>query len=40
VEGLDADALAEEMDGAFASAFVRATKPAACCEPGCCEARA
>jgi ubiquinone/menaquinone biosynthesis C-methylase UbiE len=40
VEGLDADALAAGMDGAFASAFVRATKPAACCEPGCCGARA
>jgi ubiquinone/menaquinone biosynthesis C-methylase UbiE len=36
VEGLDADALAAGIDGAFASAFVRATKPAACCEPGCC----
>jgi arsenite methyltransferase len=40
VEGLDADTVAAQVDGAFASAFVRATKPAACCEPGCCEARA
>jgi ubiquinone/menaquinone biosynthesis C-methylase UbiE len=39
VEGLDADALAKGMDGTFASAFVRATKPAACCAPGCCESR-
>ncbi len=37
-EGLDVDALAKEVDGTFASAFVRATKPAstACCGPGCC----
>jgi len=33
---LDADALAKEIDGKFISAFVRATKPAACCAPGCC----
>jgi arsenite methyltransferase len=38
-EGLDADALAKELEGKFASAFVRAAKPAAadCCSPGCCE---
>jgi SAM-dependent methyltransferase len=38
-EGLDADALAAEVDGTFVSAFVRATKPAApaCCAPGCCD---
>jgi SAM-dependent methyltransferase len=38
-EGLDADALAQEVDGTFVSAFVRATKPAAppCCGPGCCD---
>ena len=37
-EGLDADALAREVDGTFISAFVRATKPAtaACCGPSCC----
>ena len=40
VDGVDADTLAAEMDGAFASAFVRAMKPAACCEPGCCGGRA
>ena len=41
--GLDADALAREVDGTIVSAFVRATKPvktvqqaAACCAPGCC----
>ena len=41
--GLDAHALAAEVDGKIASAFVRATKPmaapkadAACCAPGCC----
>jgi SAM-dependent methyltransferase len=38
-EGLDVDALAKEVEGKFASAFVRATKPAAsnCCSPGCCD---
>jgi SAM-dependent methyltransferase len=37
-EGLDVDALADELGGTFMSAFVRATKPAAsaCCAPGCC----
>ena len=35
-QGLDADALAKEIDGKFISAFVRATKSAACCAPGCC----
>jgi len=34
--GLDVDALAPQVDGKFMSAFVRATKPAACCSPGCC----
>ena len=35
--GLDADVLATEIDGTFASAFVRATKPTEkCCGPGCC----
>ena len=35
-QGLDAEALAKEIDGKFISAFVRATKSAACCAPGCC----
>ena len=34
--GLDADTVARTADGAFASAFVRATKPASCCGPTCC----
>jgi SAM-dependent methyltransferase len=34
--GLDVDALAPQVDGKFMSAFVRATKPAACCGPACC----
>jgi SAM-dependent methyltransferase len=37
--GFDVDALAPQVDGRFASAFVRATKPAAaapCCGPTCC----
>jgi arsenite methyltransferase len=35
--GLDAERVAETADGAFASAFVRATKPASCCGPTCCQ---
>ena len=34
--GLDAAVVADTAKGAFASAFVRATKPAACCGPACC----
>lgn len=34
--GLDADAIAKEVDGKFVSAFVRATKSAGCCAPTCC----
>jgi SAM-dependent methyltransferase len=34
--GVDVDAAAPEVEGKFASAFVRATKPQACCGPGCC----
>jgi SAM-dependent methyltransferase len=36
--GVDLDRLAPAVDGTFASAFVRATKPAitACCGPTCC----
>jgi arsenite methyltransferase len=37
-EGLDVEALAAQIDGTFASAFVRATKPRAdaCCGSDCC----
>lgn len=39
--GVNADAIAPQVDGKFFSAFVRATKPVqqrkACCEPSCCE---
>ena len=35
-EGFDNDALVSEVAGKFVSAFVRATKPASCCAPGCC----
>jgi arsenite methyltransferase len=36
--GLDADALAKQVNGTFISGFIRATKPApaACCGPTCC----
>ncbi len=36
--GIDIDAMAPQVEGRFASAFVRATKPAAktCCGPTCC----
>ena len=34
--GLDASVMAEQIDGKFMGAFVRATKPASCCAPGCC----
>jgi hypothetical protein len=38
--GLDPDAVSPLIDGKFASAFIRATKPAAaavpCCGPSCC----
>jgi len=36
--GVDVDRLAPEVDGKFASAFIRASKPAAtaCCGPTCC----
>jgi arsenite methyltransferase len=38
-EGIDADALAREVDGTIVSAFIRATKPAVepCCGPDCCD---
>ena len=38
-EGIDADAIAPQVDGKFMSAFVRAIKPStsrACCGPTCC----
>jgi hypothetical protein len=35
-EALDGDAVAKEVDGNFASAFVRAVKPMRCCAPSCC----
>ena len=36
--GLDVDALAPQVEGMFASSFIRATKPRAksCCGPECC----
>jgi len=37
--GVDVEPVAQQVDGMFASAFVRATKPAtsaACCGPTCC----
>jgi arsenite methyltransferase len=36
-QGMDVNALAEQVDGRFISAFVRARKTtASCCAPGCC----
>jgi len=35
-QGIDVDTIAPQVDGKFFSAFIRATKPAACCAPGCC----
>jgi arsenite methyltransferase len=37
-KGIDVDAMAEQVDGKFLSAFIRAVKPqpAACCGPTCC----
>jgi SAM-dependent methyltransferase len=34
--GIDVDAMAPQVEGKFASAFVRAQKPADCCGPTCC----
>lgn len=35
--GIDVDAMAAEVEGKFASAFIRGMKPKTdCCEPGCC----
>jgi SAM-dependent methyltransferase len=35
-QGVDVDAMAAQVEGKFISAFIRATKPATCCAPGCC----
>jgi arsenite methyltransferase len=35
-QGVDVDAIAPQVQGKFMSAFIRATKPANCCAPGCC----
>jgi len=35
-QGVDVDAMAAQVEGKFISAFVRASKPATCCAPGCC----
>jgi ubiquinone/menaquinone biosynthesis C-methylase UbiE len=35
-QGVDVNAIAPQVEGKFMSAFIRATKPAACCAPGCC----
>lgn len=35
-QGIDVDAIAPAVGGKFMSAFIRATKPASCCAPGCC----
>jgi arsenite methyltransferase len=34
--GIDVDAMAPQVQSKFMSAFIRATKPAGCCAPGCC----
>jgi arsenite methyltransferase len=35
-QGIDVDAIAPRVEGKFMGAFIRATKPAGCCAPGCC----
>jgi SAM-dependent methyltransferase len=35
-QGVDVEALAPLVEGKFIAAFIRATKPASCCAPGCC----
>ena len=35
-QGIDVDAMAAAVQSKFISAFIRATKPASCCAPGCC----
>jgi arsenite methyltransferase len=36
-EGIDAATIAPQVEGKFASAFVRAKKPAPCCTTNCCQ---
>jgi hypothetical protein len=38
-EGVDVDSIAGQVEGKFASAFIRAVKPlkTTCCAPGCCK---
>jgi SAM-dependent methyltransferase len=36
-QGVDVDAMAPAVENKFMSAFIRATKPARCCAPGCCQ---
>jgi arsenite methyltransferase len=36
-QGVDVDTLAPQVEGKFMSAFIRATKSASCCAPGCCK---
>jgi len=38
-QGVDVDAIAPQVEGKFMSAFIRATKPASCCAPGCCASK-
>ncbi len=35
--GLDVDSLAPQIEGRFASAFIRARKPGGCCDTTCCK---
>lgn len=35
-QGVDVDAMAPQVEGKFMGAFIRASKPASCCAPGCC----
>jgi len=35
-QGVDVDAVAPVVANKFMGAFIRATKPAGCCKPGCC----
>jgi arsenite methyltransferase len=35
-QGIAVDAMVKAVEGKFLSAFIRATKPASCCAPGCC----
>jgi arsenite methyltransferase len=35
-QGVNVEAMAPQVEGKFVSAFIRATKPASCCAPGCC----